>query len=188
MTKKFSRPAVEPWQLAEGEVFKRPWYSIPVCVIGLLGSLTLALVGALGIIAGLWAIATGSFNLALEMIGFGLFFFIPNTIFFDAFKQGLRLGNSPIAIVGKAGITLPRRQPDYLEWSNIASIRAFNFGKATLLELVPVDPSAVFPRRRGWWHGPWRDRLTIRIGSTRAPIVEAAKRAHAAWHENTISA
>lgn len=88
---------------------------------------------------------------------------------------------SPLAVITTDGIYLPFNRPEYVSWSDVDAVNAFYMKGTAFLDLRVREPVHIFGKRRGWWHGPWRDRVILRIGSSSNPLLQAARDAHNLW-------
>jgi hypothetical protein len=167
----------EKWESAEGQVFSRPWKSaIPLIIISPL-VISLWLIALIAFLAMVSTIGEKSFADSMELILFsGIFLFCASMPMHVLWKL-LQLRGSPLAIVGRDGITMPRSKPGYVPWDNVTEIMPVRVGKGIFLEIRLAVPSKIFNKPRRWWHGPWRKDVMVGIGSMRHPLIAAAKQA-----------
>lgn len=172
------RRAFEEGQRIEGERFARPrWLSIfHFIVLPLFVALLPVGVISLGVSAVFFSrgnIGGGFFMLWISFC----FLFMSSAMCWQAWSSW-KARKSPLAVVTSEGIYLPFKQPEYVAWDEVQAVGAFYLKGTAFLDLTLNDPRRTFGRRRGWWHGPWRDRVTLRIESTSNPLLQAARDAH----------
>jgi len=114
----------------------------------------------------------------VRMLGFAFcFLFLSSAMCWQAWYSW-KSRKSPLAVITSEGIYLPFKRPDYVAWDEMQAVGAFYLKGTAFLDLTLNDPRRTFGRRREWWQGPWRDRVTLRIESTSNPLLQAARDAH----------
>lgn len=158
------------------EVFKRSWYDVFLAVIILPPATALGIAG--GLLIGLRTPDESNLQ-RVASVGLGSFLVLGAcSALFLSLRVFMRMG-SPLAIILPHGIEIPHNNPRFVHWSEVENCRTFNVGRSSFLELCLREPNKVYVKRRGWWHGPWRDSVTIKIPHRCHPLVGAVAKAHA---------
>ena len=168
----------EKWQKIDGERFARPrWLSIfHFLVLPLF--IALFITGVIGLGISVVFFSRGNIGGGFGALCWFCFCLFSSTIMCWQAWYSWKSRRSPLAVITSDGIYLPFKRPEYVAWDEVQAVGAFYLKGTAFLDLTLNNPRRTFGRRRGWWHGPWRDRVTLRIETTSNPLLQAARDAH----------
>jgi len=171
----------EVWRNVAGISFPRPRWLLPFVVLVLPFFLLFFPLGLISVVMTLISFLRGDLLSGLGFLWFASCGLILSCGMAWQARIYWKSRHSPLAVITSDGIYMPFNAPEYVLWSDVDTVDAFHIKGTAHLDLRVSDPTRIFGKRRGWWYLSWRDRVTLRIGSTSNPVLQAARDAHNRW-------